>query len=140
MSELRCWSGREFLAIFASNLDEFFMKRVAVIREARTEEESRLFLQLREKLLPMLCEQSKCYRDSVIPALAEHGILLLGWDDLSDEQKEEAGAYFDNNVSAALTPLVINPRASVSLSLQSVNVADVPAGKIESAASRWWRG
>jgi polyphosphate kinase len=99
----------KFLAIFASNLDEFFMKRVAVIREARTEEESRLFLQLREKLLPMLCEQSKCYRDSVIPALAEHGILLLGWDDLSDEQKEEAGAYFDNNVSAALTPLVINP-------------------------------
>jgi polyphosphate kinase len=99
----------KFLAIFSSNLDEFFMKRVAVLREAKTEEERTLFLQMRENLLPMLLGQSKCYREAVIPELAAHGILLHDWDDLTEAQQEEAGAYFDSNVSAALTPLVINP-------------------------------
>jgi polyphosphate kinase len=99
----------KFLAIFASNLDEFFMKRVAVLREARSEEENVLFLQMREKLLPMLHRQAECYLQAVKPALAEHGILLRSWDDLTDAQQAEASAYFDNNVSAALTPLVINP-------------------------------
>jgi polyphosphate kinase len=99
----------KFLAIFTSNLDEFFMKRVAVVRTAKSEEQSSRFRQLREKLLPMLRLQADCYRQTVIPGLAEHGIFLRRWDDLSDAQREEAGSYFDNNVSAALTPLVIDP-------------------------------
>jgi polyphosphate kinase len=99
----------KFLAIFASNLDEFFMKRVAVVREAETEEQRALYLQMRENLLAMLRRQAECYRGGVIPALAKHGILLRGWDDLTDGQRAEASAYFDTNVSAALTPLVINP-------------------------------
>jgi polyphosphate kinase len=99
----------KFLAIFASNLDEFFMKRVAVLRETQTEEHKALFLQLREKLLPMLRLLAECYRQAVIPGLIENGILLRRWDDLSEPQREEAGAYFDLSVSAALTPLVINP-------------------------------
>jgi polyphosphate kinase len=99
----------KFLAIFTSNLDEFFMKRVAVLRQTHTEEQSALFLQLREKLLPMLRAQAECYRRVVIPGLARHGILLRRWDDLTDVQRGEAGAYFDTNVSPALTPLVINP-------------------------------
>lgn len=41
----------KFLAIFTSNLDEFFMKRFAVLRQANTEEQRKLFVQLREKLL-----------------------------------------------------------------------------------------
>ena len=44
-----------------------------------------------------------------MPELAAYGILLRNWDDLTDAQREEASAYFDNNVSAAVTPLVINP-------------------------------
>ncbi len=99
----------KFLAIFTSNLDEFFMKRVAVLRIAQAEEQNALFLQLREKLLPMLRRQAECYRQAIIPGLAGHGILLRRWDDLTDSQREEAGTYFDNNVSAALTPLVIDP-------------------------------
>jgi len=99
----------KFLAIFASNLDEFFMKRVAVLREAKTEEQTALFLQLRANLLAMLGRQADCYRVAIIPELAQHGILLRGWDDLTDAQREEASTYFENNVSAALTPLVINP-------------------------------
>jgi polyphosphate kinase len=99
----------KFLAIFTSNLDEFFMKRFAVLRQAATAEQQKLFVQLREKLLPALVLQAECYRNSVIPALAQNGILLRRWDDLSIAQREEASAYFDHNVSAALTPLVIDP-------------------------------
>ena len=99
----------KFLAIFTSNLDEFFMKRFAVLRQASTAEQQKQFVQLREKLLPALVLQAECYRNSVIPALAQHGILLRRWDDLSIAQREEASAYFDHNVSAALTPLVIDP-------------------------------
>jgi polyphosphate kinase len=99
----------KFLAIFTSNLDEFFMKRFAVLREATTEEERNLFMRLREKLLPMLALQAQCYRNSLIPGLGQHGILLRRWDDLSIAQREEASSYFDRNISAALTPLVIDP-------------------------------
>jgi polyphosphate kinase len=99
----------KFLAIFTSNLDEFFMKRVAVLRGGEAEERSARFLELREKLLPMLKKQADCFRRAIIPGLAEHGIFLRRWDDLTDAQRAEAAAYFDTHVSPALTPLVINP-------------------------------
>jgi polyphosphate kinase len=85
------------------------MKRVAVLRQGRTPEQSALFQQLREKLLPMLQRQSECFREVIKPGLAAHGILLRRWDDLTEAQRDEAGKYFETNVSPALTPLVINP-------------------------------
>ncbi len=99
----------KFLAIFNSNLDEFFMKRVSILRGGRTEEQFARFVQLRQRLLPMLQKQAECYHFAIIPGLAKHGIFLRGWDDLTDAQREEAESYFDESVSPALTPLVINP-------------------------------
>jgi len=96
----------KFLAIFTSNLDEFFMKRVAVLREDNNHS---LLPHLREKLMPMLNQQAECFRNTLVPGLAEQGIFLRRWDELSERQKEEAGEYFDSSVTAALTPLVIDP-------------------------------
>jgi polyphosphate kinase len=99
----------KFLAIFTSNLDEFFMKRVSVLRQGQIEGQSSLSEQLRQKLLLLLRDQADCYRRVVVPGLVQHGILLRRWDELTPGQQREAGDYFDANVSAALTPLVIDP-------------------------------
>jgi len=99
----------KFLAIFTSNLDEFFMKRVSVLRQGTAEPQRALLQQVREKLLPMLSQQADCYRKTVVPGLAKHGVLLRRWYELTARQQEEAGDYFDSHISAALTPLVIDP-------------------------------
>src|ERR1700754_903741 len=73
----------KFLAIFTSNLDEFFMKRMAVLLEVRSAEGQELLAQLRAKLLPSLARQADCYRESIVPELTSHGIFLRRWDELT---------------------------------------------------------
>jgi polyphosphate kinase len=99
----------KFLAIFTSNLDEFFMKRGGAIRNGATDAQQALALEVRNKLLVMLERQAECYRKTIIPGLADHGVFLRAWDELSSRQQEEASKYFDSELSAALTPLVIDP-------------------------------
>jgi polyphosphate kinase len=99
----------KFLAIFSSNLDEFFMKRMSVLRCGKTGEEQALVRQVRDKLIPMLRRQADCYRDVIVPQLASHGIWLRNWDDLTPAQQHEAALYFESGLSPALTPLVIDP-------------------------------
>src|SRR5262245_45079049 len=99
----------KFLAIFTSNLDEFFMKRVSVLRQRSGEPQCARVQQLREKLLPMLSAQADCYRKILVPGLAKNGVFLRRWQELTLSQQAEASEYFDGSVSAALTPLVIDP-------------------------------
>ncbi len=99
----------KFLAIFTSNLDEFFMKRIAVLRENITPERQRLIGEIRQRLLPMLQQQEEFFHGRLVPELSRHGIHLRRWHELSAAQQREAGEYFDAQVSAALTPLVIHP-------------------------------
>jgi polyphosphate kinase len=99
----------KFLAIFTSNLDEFFMKREAVLRHGATHEQQALLLQVREKIISLLDRQAECYRHVIIPGLAEHGVFLRPWSELTPHQQEEATKYFESEVSPALTPLVIDP-------------------------------
>ncbi len=99
----------KFLAIFTSNLDEFFMKRMAVLRHGHSPAERAQFQQVRDKLIPMLQRQAECYRQQIIPQLGDHGIAVRNWNELTASQRDEAGDYFDANLSPALTPLVIDP-------------------------------
>jgi len=97
----------KFLAIFTSNLDEFFMKRVAVLRHSQTAESVRLRRRVRDKLIPMLRTQAEYFRDRLVPDLRKHGIRLCHFDEITAAQAEEAHSFFDHQISAAVTPLVI---------------------------------
>jgi len=99
----------KFLAIFSSNLDEFLMKRISVLRKGAAPEKTRLLAAIRDRLLCSLERQAGCFRKTLVPELAKHGIHLRRWDELTAAQQDEAGAYFDCEVSPALTPLVFDP-------------------------------
>lgn len=99
----------KFLAIFTSNLDEFFMKRVATLRTKPSPEARHPLTQLHDRLKSSLEQQADCYRNDIVPGLAARGIHLQSWDALTPAQREEAERYFDTEVSAALTPLVFDP-------------------------------
>jgi polyphosphate kinase len=106
----------KFLAIFTSNLDEFFMKRVGAMRTrayasaipATVEEFNAHMLAIRDSLHPMLLQQAECFAD-LRQRLVRHRIRLAGWDELSAAQRAEATDYFERHVSPALTPLSLNP-------------------------------
>jgi polyphosphate kinase len=106
----------KFLAIFTSNLDEFFMKRVGAMRTrayasgnpAIVEQFNAHIQRLRDALYPMLMQQADCFA-SLRPALAAQGVRLCTWDDLTQAQRAEAAVYFDDHVSPALTPLSLDP-------------------------------
>ena len=101
----------KFLAIFSSNLDEFFMKRMALIRPMPgdsslvAQERREQLLRKRKMIVSMLERQARCYTEVVRPELADHGVHLLGWDELTSEQRAEVSAYFDTEISPVLTPL-----------------------------------
>ncbi len=106
----------KFLAIFTSNLDEFFMKRVGAMRTrayasdnpATIEEFNAHVATLHKALAPMLLEQAQVFAN-LRPLLAEHGIRLAAWEELTEVQRREASDYFDTHVSPALTPLSLDP-------------------------------
>jgi polyphosphate kinase len=110
----------KFLAIFTSNLDEFYMKRVGLLRgKAQVESEEdpvtragdardRL-TSIRTVVSELLAEQAACYEEILLPALRQQGIVLAGWEELTEAQRREASTYFDHNVSPALTPLGFDP-------------------------------
>jgi polyphosphate kinase len=141
----------KFLAIFTSNLDEFFMKRVAVLREATPPQREASIAPLRERLLPLLRQQAECFAARIVPELSRHGVHLRSWEALGASQRGELGEYFDAQVSPALTPLVIHSSqpfpffSNLSLSLAFI-VHDDRTGesvdarvKVPSELAQWVR-
>src|SRR6516164_2212554 len=102
----------KFLAIFGSNLDEFFMKRLGKLRRLIQRGDADAYHRLtalREAILPLLAAQARAFTDDIRPALAREGIRLLDWADLTDAQRRHASAYFQRNVFPVLTPLAVDP-------------------------------
>src|SRR5580698_1760945 len=56
----------KFLAIFTSNLDEFYMKRIAVLRPSMTSQREKLLHEVNVRLLPVLEKQAACFRDEIV--------------------------------------------------------------------------
>jgi polyphosphate kinase len=106
----------KFLAIFNSNLDEFYMKRVGAMRTRAYASRNAVSIdqfhahmeRLRTALFPMLVQQAACF-ECLRPLLAEQGVRLALWAELDEAQRREAAEYFDQHVSPALTPLSLDP-------------------------------
>ncbi|MBY0523552.1 MAG: polyphosphate kinase 1 [Gemmataceae bacterium] len=104
----------KFLAIFSSNLDEFFMKRVGRLRgkvalDASADQSRQQLQRIREVVLSMLADQAEVLTKTLLPELTRHGIQLLTWEQLDDTQRATARDYFRRNVFPILTPLAVDP-------------------------------
>lgn len=101
----------KFLAIFSSNLDEFVMTRLARLRPAAGDripaarQRRERLLSVRERIVSMLEAETACYENVLRPRLAENGIHLVDWDGLTEDQREQARAFFDDRIAPLLTPL-----------------------------------
>lgn len=107
-----------FLSIFTSNLDEFVMKRVFGIREqvrAGVTGHHPAHASAREKLMEMqrvvgrqVTEQARVWREELIPRLAEEGVHILRWEQLSDTERAEAARIYHDRIFPVLTPLSVD--------------------------------
>ena len=109
----------KFLAIFASNLDEFYMVRVAGLKRR---DEMGLSVRSADGLTPreqlarigeqtqhIASRHARVFLDSVRPALAEEGIYIVTWADLDQAERDQLSAYFTDQVFPVLTPLAVDP-------------------------------
>ncbi len=109
----------KFLSIFATNLDEFYMIRMAGLRE-------QLAADVSEKspdgntasqtldcvvrcLQPLVNEHARTWLEDIKPKLVERQICVLDWLDLNNEQRALANDYFRQTLHPVLTPLVVDP-------------------------------
>jgi polyphosphate kinase len=109
----------KFLAIFSTNLDEFFMIRVSGLKQQIEEGITELSFDgltptaqlkvIADRLHPMLAEQMHCLKDEILPELAELGITLTPYRALSDRERRAINDYFVQNVFPVLTPQAVDP-------------------------------
>ncbi len=149
----------KFLAIFSSNLDEFYMVRVGGLRrKVRTGQggypqerlsPAELLLAIERRVNELLHLQRTCLTDDLLPALAAHGVRLVQMHDLTPAEWLVVDAFYESQVFPVLTPLAVDPGhpfpyiSNLSLSL-AVRVRDPVSGeehfarvKVPKSLSRW---
>ena len=109
----------KFLAIFSSNLDEFFMVRVAGLKRRIAagvavptpagKMPGELHNELLDRVAELVAEQSRVFSEDVRPSLAAEGIEILGWDQLTAAEKDRMRAMFAERIFPVLTPLAVDP-------------------------------
>ena len=117
--ELPLLERTKFLAIFASNLDEFFMVRVAglkrriatgiAVRAASGFTPREVLEAIWARAYELQLRQADIFRVDVRPDLEAAGINLLRWEELTPAEKTEMDRFFDNKVFPILTPLAVDP-------------------------------
>ncbi|MFC7244098.1 RNA degradosome polyphosphate kinase [Catellatospora aurea] len=109
----------KFMAIFASNLDEFFMVRIAGLRRRletglptrgadRLPPRAQLEM-VSERTAELVADHAAEFTKVIRPALAKAGIHILGWTDLEHAEREQMRVYFREHVFPVLTPLAFDP-------------------------------
>lgn len=109
----------KYLSIFASNLDEFFMVRVAGLKRriatgiAVKAASGHMPREVHDNVLAQSYElmkvHSACFNQAVLPALVANGIILLRWEELTVEERTAMTALFEEQVFPVLTPLAVDP-------------------------------
>ncbi len=133
-----------FLAIFASNLDEFFMVRVAGLKRriltglavptnvGRAPQD--VLADISQKAHELQVRHAACYRELVLPTLEESGITVVSWDTLDAADRVQMRDIFSLQIFPVLTPLAVDPAhpfpyiSGLSLNL-SVRVRNSRTGK-----------
>ncbi|WP_317495306.1 RNA degradosome polyphosphate kinase [Haloechinothrix sp. LS1_15] len=132
-----------FLAIFASNLDEFYMVRVAGLKRRH---ETGLGVRSADGLSPreqlayiakrnqdLVSRQTAVFEEQVRPELEAEGIRIVRWGELTDIERSRLSVYFNDHIFPVLTPLAVDPAhpfpyiSGLSLNL-AVTVRDPDAG------------
>lgn len=108
-----------FLAIFASNLDEFFMVRVAGLKRriatgiavtAASGLSPRQVLEaISEEAHKLTARHAAVFAEQVQPALANEGITLVRWDELGESEQDRLRKFFRRQIFPVLTPLAVDP-------------------------------
>jgi polyphosphate kinase len=106
-----------FSAIYEDNLDEFFMVRVAGLREkveqkidargADAMASADVLRLIRHRTIELRERLTRCFEEEIHPALAEHGIRIISLSAANEKEREEVEHLFTSQVFPALTPLVI---------------------------------
>lgn len=138
----------KFLAIFSSNMDEFFMVRVSGLKQQvllGITDRPADGLTPREQLVAihrtvthLFNQATNCWLDTLQPALTKEGIHTLSYDQLKTRQKKKLAAYFEREIFPVLTPLVFDPThpfphiSNLSLNL-AVQVRDPETDEIHFA-------
>ncbi|MGZ4430665.1 MAG: polyphosphate kinase 1 [Gaiellales bacterium] len=108
-----------FCSIVSSNLDEFFMVRVAGllrqsasglgVRSADGRTPQAALADIRERVIELMLRQSKLWSGELLPALEAEGIPVVGVAECSDDELDELVGRFDGEVYPVLTPLAVSP-------------------------------
>ncbi|MBN9178815.1 MAG: RNA degradosome polyphosphate kinase [Microbacterium sp.] len=137
-----------FLAIFASNLDEFFMVRVAGLKRrivtglavptnvGRAPQD--VLADISEDAHALQLRHARAWADLVQPALADAGIEVVRWDELGDDDRQNLYDYFQAQVFPVLMPLAVDPAhpfpyiSGLSLNL-AIRIRNAKTGRQEFA-------
>ncbi len=136
----------KFAAIYSNNLDEYFMIRVAALKQQveaeihRRSNDGRLpdeqLRAISARLRPMLQRHMACLRTEILPALERDGIRILGYDRLSETTTAALRHTFEQRVFPVLTPLAIDKGhpfpyiSNLSLSLGVEMLEETPDGEV----------
>jgi polyphosphate kinase len=124
----------KFLSIVGSNLDEFFMVRVAGLKQqinagiiepsADGATPAEQLAAIRKAATRLMAESRVCLKEQLMPALEQAGIHILDYASLNESQKARVDEYFDEVVFPVLTPLAFDPgRPFPHISNLSLNLA-----------------